>query len=102
MGDLYLSPYLPIDIGGQSCASITKWRPSPAAVVETPVFNTFLSDAQVKEVPPPFNAFHPLGRNGQPRDVSETILFLASNQASWITGVVLSADGGVTAGSPNV
>ena len=56
----------------------------------------------MKEVPPPFNAFHPLGRNGQPRDVSEAILFLASNQASWITGVVLSADGGVTAGSPNV
>jgi len=45
------------------------------------------SDAQVKEVPPPFNAFHPLGRNDQPRDVSEAILFLASNQASWITGV---------------
>jgi NAD(P)-dependent dehydrogenase (short-subunit alcohol dehydrogenase family) len=72
------------------------------AVVETPVFNTFLSDAQVKEVLPTFNAFHPLGRNGQPRDVSEAILFLASNQASWITGVVLSVDGGVTAGRLNV
>jgi len=54
------------------------------------------------KAPPPFNAFHPLGGNGQPRDVSETILFLASNQASWITGVVLPVDGGVTAGSPNV
>jgi NAD(P)-dependent dehydrogenase (short-subunit alcohol dehydrogenase family) len=68
------------------------------AVVETPVYNTFLSDDQVKEVLPTFNAFHPLGRNGQPRDVAEAILFLASDQASWITGTVLPVDGGVTAG----
>ena len=68
------------------------------AVVETPVYNTFLSDAQVAEVLPTFNALHPLGRNGQPRDVAEAILFLASDQASWITGTVLPVDGGVTAG----
>lgn len=68
------------------------------AVVETPVYNTFLSDDQVKEVLPTFDAFHPLGRIGQPRDVAEAILFLASDQASWITGTVLPVDGGVTAG----
>jgi NAD(P)-dependent dehydrogenase (short-subunit alcohol dehydrogenase family) len=68
------------------------------AVVETPVYNTFLSDEQVKEVLPTFDAFHPLGRNGQPSDVAEAILFLASDQASWITGTVLPVDGGVTAG----
>lgn len=68
------------------------------AVVETPVYNTFLSADQVKEVLPTFDAFHPLGRNGQPQDVAEAILFLASEQASWITGVVLPVDGGVTAG----
>nr|WP_295983425.1 SDR family NAD(P)-dependent oxidoreductase [uncultured Agrobacterium sp.] len=68
------------------------------AVVETPVYNTFLSDDQVKQVLPTFNSFHPLGRNGQPRDVAEAILFLASEQASWITGTILPVDGGVTAG----
>ncbi|MGC9199196.1 MAG: SDR family NAD(P)-dependent oxidoreductase [Acidobacteriaceae bacterium] len=68
------------------------------AVVETPVYNTFMSDKQVAETLPTFNAFHPLGRNGQPGDVAEAILFLASDQASWITGVVLPVDGGVTAG----
>ncbi len=68
------------------------------AVVETPVYNTFLSDDEVKAVLPTFNAFHPLGRNGQPRDVAEAILFLASDQAQWITGVVLPVDGGVMAG----
>lgn len=68
------------------------------AVVETPVYNTFMSDDEVKETLPKFDAFHPLGRNGQPRDVAEAILFLASEQASWITGTILSVDGGVTAG----
>jgi len=68
------------------------------AVIETPVYSTFLSPEKVKEILPSFNAFHPLGRNGQPVDVAEAILFFASEQASWITGTVLPVDGGVTAG----
>ena len=68
------------------------------AVVETPVYNTFLSEDEVKEVLPTFNGFHPLGRNGQPHDVTSAILFLAGEKADWITGVVLPVDGGVTAG----
>ena len=68
------------------------------AVVETPVYNTFMTEEQVAETLPGFNAFHPLGRNGQPKDVADAILFLASPEASWITGTVLPVDGGVTAG----
>jgi NAD(P)-dependent dehydrogenase (short-subunit alcohol dehydrogenase family) len=68
------------------------------AVVETPVYETFMSPEQAAKTLPTFNAFHPLGRNGQPGDVAEAILFLASEQASWITGIVLPVDGGVTAG----
>ena len=41
---------------------------------------------------------HPLGRNGQPADAAEALLFLASDHAKWITGVILSVDGGVMAG----
>src|SRR5690606_41087010 len=37
---------------------------------------------------------HPLGRPGQPRDVAELIYFLASDSASWITGVTYEVDGG--------
>jgi NAD(P)-dependent dehydrogenase (short-subunit alcohol dehydrogenase family) len=40
----------------------------------------------------------PLGRNGQPVDAVEALLFLASDQASFITGEVLPVDGGVMAG----
>lgn len=68
------------------------------AVVETPVYNTFMSPEEVKKVLPTFNGFHPLGRNGQPKDITEAILYFASERASWITGAILPVDGGVTAG----
>jgi NAD(P)-dependent dehydrogenase (short-subunit alcohol dehydrogenase family) len=65
------------------------------AVVETPLFDPILSPEQLAS----FNKFHPLGRNGQTRDITEAVLFLADEERSgWITGVVLPVDGGVTAG----
>lgn len=37
---------------------------------------------------------HPLGRPGNPREVAELIAFLASAEASWITGETIAIDGG--------
>ena len=68
------------------------------AVVETPLYSTFLTKEEVQKTLPTFNAFHPLGRIGQPADIAEAILFLASDQSSWITGTILPVDGGVMAG----
>jgi len=37
---------------------------------------------------------HPLGRTGRPEEIAALVLYLASNQASWITGATYSIDGG--------
>jgi NAD(P)-dependent dehydrogenase (short-subunit alcohol dehydrogenase family) len=42
-------------------------------------------------------AHHPIGRFGQPIEVARAILFLASDEASFITGASLAVDGGYTA-----
>lgn len=43
-------------------------------------------------------AVHPLGHMGQPRNVADAIVFLASDKAAFMTGSELVVDGGVTAG----
>jgi NAD(P)-dependent dehydrogenase (short-subunit alcohol dehydrogenase family) len=39
-------------------------------------------------------ATHPLGRPGQPEEVAALVAFLASAEAAWITGAIVSVDGG--------
>jgi len=41
----------------------------------------------------------PIGRMGQPEDIANAYVWLASDQASFITGTVLSVDGGVVTGT---
>lgn len=43
------------------------------------------------------SSFQPIGRPGTPREIAHLVLFLASDEASFITGSVISADGGMTA-----
>lgn len=44
----------------------------------------------------------PLGRLGEPSDIANTVLFLASEEARWTTGQVLFVDGGLMAGHYNL
>lgn len=44
-------------------------------------------------------AWYPLGRVGEAEDIANAALFLASDEASWITGAVLNVDGGLMAGN---
>lgn len=47
-----------------------------------------------------FAKMHPVGRVGQSLDVTDAIAFLANENASFITGICLPIDGGLTIKSP--
>jgi len=69
------------------------------AVVKTPVYYAvFGGKDEAEKALDNFNGFHPVGRNGSPEDIANCILFLLSEQASWVTGAVWDVDGGVMAG----
>ena len=68
------------------------------AVVETPIYGAFIKPDEVHAALQAFNDFHPIGRIGKPGDVAAVIVFLLSDEASWVTGAVWNVDGGVMAG----
>lgn len=57
------------------------------------IIETDMMKAVPKEVIDPMIARIPLGRLGQPEDIANAFAFLASDDASYITGVILSVDG---------
>ena len=68
------------------------------AVVLSNMYESFIEKDKILETLKTFDSFHPLGRIGTPQDVASAIVFLLSDQASWITGSILNVDGGVMAG----
>jgi dihydroanticapsin dehydrogenase len=51
----------------------------------------------LSEVYATIDSFQPIGRPGDPREIANVALFLASDESSFVTGSVLVADGGMTA-----
>ncbi|MEJ2890511.1 SDR family NAD(P)-dependent oxidoreductase [Actinomycetospora aeridis] len=45
-------------------------------------------------------ARHPVGRFGEPSDIADVVAWLASDEARYVTGALITADGGSTAASP--
>jgi meso-butanediol dehydrogenase/(S,S)-butanediol dehydrogenase/diacetyl reductase len=67
---------------------------------------TDMLEAYYKSLPDPAAArsridrIHPAGRTGKPMDIANLALWLASDEASFVTGQLFTADGGLTAQAP--
>jgi NAD(P)-dependent dehydrogenase (short-subunit alcohol dehydrogenase family) len=66
--------------------------------VETPMAESFFEE----QLDPSASradtaAAHPIGRMGTPEDIGHAFVYLASDEASWVTGSSLAIDGGLTA-----
>lgn len=63
-------------------------------IIETPMTAVDLESPDIRSA---LLAVHPIGRFGQPTEVANAVLWLASSEASFVTGAALSVDGGWTA-----
>ncbi len=67
--------------------------------VDTPMLRQEMEElGGVEKLRPTFEAKHPLGRICTPEEVAKAVLYLASDDASFVTGASLAIDGGRTAG----
>jgi NAD(P)-dependent dehydrogenase (short-subunit alcohol dehydrogenase family) len=71
--------------------------PGPIATPMLPRFFGRDTDSDVSDVIERFTANVPLGRRGQPEEIANVAAFLASDDASFVTGVALPVDGGYLA-----
>ncbi len=78
--------------GARSGVRVNAVAPGPT---ETGMLNRFTGTAERKAA---LAKTVPLGRVGEPGEIARAAVFLASEKASFITGQVLTADGGKTAG----
>ena len=69
----------------------------PGAIL-TPMIKRFTEKSQDPEQAlKNLDKMHPIGRIGRPEEVANAMLFLASDESSFVTGHALSVDGGLTA-----
>ena len=66
---------------------------------ETPMIEGYFADQPDPDAARAFAvSIHPLGRLGRPRDIADAFVYLASDEADWVTGTALVVDGGLISG----
>ena len=67
--------------------------------IQTPMIDGYFADQEDPQASRDFAVgLHPLGRLGEPRDIADGFVYLASDDARWVTGTALVVDGGLTTG----
>ena len=66
----------------------------PALVEDTELAYPIFGKENIPDFYNRLRNLHPMGRNGKPKDIADAALFFASDESSWITGVMLNVDGG--------
>ena len=66
----------------------------PALVEDTELAHPIVGKENIGTFYDNLRQLHPMGRNGKPADIADAALFFASEQSAWVTGVLMSVDGG--------
>src|SRR6266404_15719 len=89
-------PYGPSPAAGPPILPKIRVNTLSPGPIATPIFGKIgLSEQQAQEFGASIVQSVPMGRTGTPEEIASAVLFLASNESSYISGIELAVDGGM-------
>jgi NAD(P)-dependent dehydrogenase (short-subunit alcohol dehydrogenase family) len=87
-------------VAAKECAArrirVNTIHPGPTGTAFQQAIETEATGAGPAEAARMFDAMIPLGRHAEPAEIARTVLFLASDDAAFITGATIAVDGGMS------